>query len=189
MSTCRFVIFFLPAHQSSFRKRYSCTTALINITDDIIRATDSGMLTALVLLDYSKAFDSIDHEILMAIMSVVGLSENATRLVKNYLSNRKQIVKIGDNLSSSLSLDSGVPQGSVTGPLLFTMYTCNFHNCIKYCNTHMYADDTQLYYSFGDNDIVAAMQRINSDLASIYRCATDYSLLLNAKKTVVCSVR
>lgn len=175
----------LPTHQSGFRQHYSCTTALIQITDDIMRATDNGLLTALVLLDYSKAFDSIDHEILMAVLDFVGLSKNAILMLKNYILNRKQIVKIGDSLSSPLSLHCGVPQGSVLGPLLFSLYTCNLHSCIKYCNIHMYADDTQLYYSFEESDVITAMQRINSDLASIYRAASDHSLSLNAKKTIV----
>lgn len=99
--------------------------------------------------------DSIDHEILVVIWlfsSLLGLSKNATLLLKNYISNRKQIVKMGDSLSSSLPLNYGVPQGSILGPPLFTV----LHMARTY--------DTQLYYSFKDADTAEAMHQIQSDI-------------------------
>ena len=112
----------IPIIQSGFRPGHSCTTALLHIVDEVITATDKGFCTVLVSLDFSRAFDTIHY---------IGLSENAIKLFSNYLRNRGQCVLLNNNKSNFINLKTGVPQGSILGPLLFTIYTSNLTN-LKY---------------------------------------------------------
>lgn len=173
----------IPPFQSGFRPQHSCLTALLNISDDIIKATDSGQITALVLLDFSKAFDTIDHDILIAVLHFIGLSNSAISLLQNYLQGRKQRVIINNKTSNTVEVQSGVPQGSILGPLLYAIYTSNFPSYITYCQHHFYADDTQLYYSFKSSDIQQASVNINTDLTNIREAAEKHALNLNPLKS------
>lgn len=175
----------LPAYQSGFRPNHSCTTALAHITDEIIKSTDDNKLTALILLDYSKAFDCINHKILYSICSYIGLSTNSITFLTNYLTNRKQIVKFNNQLSNALILDRGVPQGSILGPLLFSIYTSNLHICLTQCSVHCYADDTQLFYSFKPEDIYIANTIINNDIHNLAEASHEHNLIINPSKTVL----
>lgn len=138
----------LPSIQSGFRSNHSCMTALTKVTDDILQSYDSNMYSLLVLLDYSRAFDTVRHDILLFILKFIGLSPESVALLSDYLSGRTQIVKLRDHTSRPLEIKTGVPQGSILAPLLFAIYTHYFPKVLKFCNIHMYADDTQIYYSF-----------------------------------------
>nr|CAH7719787.1 unnamed protein product [Callosobruchus chinensis] len=173
----------LPSTQSGFRSGYSCTTALLHITDDIIQALDDDNCTILVMLDFSKAFDTINHNILLSILKSCGLCSEPLELMRSYITNRTQTVKIGLKTSSANLVKSGVPQGSVLGPLLFTIYTSQFAKFVKHSSIHMYADDTQIYKSFSPNNSVTAKIEINSDLNTLAKIAEQHSLILNPKKT------
>lgn len=175
----------LPSVQSGFRTGYSCTTALLKVTDDILTASDEGKITALVLLDYSKAFDTVNHDILINILNFIGVTGNASSLICSYLSNRSQIVKLDAGVSDPLPLTQGVPQGSILGPLLFSIYTSIFMKNVKYCKTHIYADDTQLYHSFIASDLGRATEEINFDLQYIYDVSSQHSLKINPNKSAV----
>ena len=106
--------------QSGFRKGYSTESALIRIIDQMLFDLDSNKISGLVFVDYKKAFDLIDHEILLAKLKEYGLESSEVQLFKNYLSNRKQYVQIDGNKSSLKLITNGVPQGSILGPLLFS---------------------------------------------------------------------
>lgn len=173
----------LPMHQSGFRQGHSCATALLKVSDDILKAYDSGQLSALVLLDFTKAFDTISHRLLISILHFIGLGNNATYLISDYLEGRTQATKIDNNLSSESLLIMGVPQGSILGPLLFSIYTSNFCNKLEYCVSHMYADDTQLYLSFNKNQIEESKEKINLDLGVINTVSKEHCLFLNPKKS------
>lgn len=173
----------LPTVQSGFRPGHSCTTALLHIVDDVIEATDQGLCTVLILLDFSRAFDTVNHELLKAILGYLGFAEEAIRLFDSFLRNRKQKVKIDDKISSSVDLKCGVPQGSILGPLLFTLYTSHLITNLKHCKIHLYADDTELYYSFRAPDVDHASALINDDLANFIKSAEDHCLLINPKKS------
>lgn len=175
----------LPINQSGFRSGYSCTSALLKITDDILTATDQGKATALVLIDYSKAFDTISHKLLYSILHFIGFSENSILLIKNYLLNRVQFVETAKGKSNYGNIVCGVPQGSILGPLLFCIYTCNLVNVLKNCNAHMYADDTQVYHSFYPTDTHSANAKINNDLKELALISELHNLQINPTKSNV----
>ncbi len=111
----------LTANQSGNKQWHSTETTLIKTTDIMLKAIDNTKLTAVVLLDFSKAFDSLDHDILISKLKDVGLSFEALSWFKSYLTNRYQIVRLNSALFNALNLTSGVPQGSILGPLLFSI--------------------------------------------------------------------
>lgn len=173
----------LPATQSGFRPFYSCTTALLKVSDDIIRSVDSGDLTLLVLLDFSRAFDTVRHDILLSILKYLHFSSDALSLLESYFSGRSQRVRVGDQLSQQIQIKAGVPQGSILGPLLFTIYTSQLEKHIRFSKLHIYADDTQLYYSFKPEDVQAAVAKLNADLQSVAQFSTQMALKLNPQKS------
>lgn len=175
-----------PSFQYGFRKGYGCVTALLNVTDDIIRATDDDLLTVLVLLDYSKAFDCINHVLLNSICHYFGFSNGACSLIESYLTGRGQAVRVGNALSRSvLNLTRGVPQGSILGPLLFCLYTAMFDKYVQSSKLIAYADDTQLSLSFGIGKMNESIERMNRDLQSVFEISKCYDLALNPTKTKV----
>ena len=110
--------------QSAYRMFHSTETALLRVFNDLINALDNGNVCVLTLLDLSAAFDTIDHDILLSRLETsFGISGSVHAWFKSYLSNRTNRVKVGDNYSETTVLEFGVPQGSVLGPILFTLYT------------------------------------------------------------------
>lgn len=174
----------LPDVQSGFRVGHSCETALLNITDDIVSATDRGQITVLTLLDYSKAFDTISHNILLAKLHYIGFGSDAVDLVRSYLSNRTQMVKVPAGVSGLRSITQGVPQGSILGPVLFSIYISDFPKVLEHCSIHMYADDTQIYHSFYPSECADAIKRINGDLNRLHRVSVQHSLNINPLKSI-----
>jgi len=136
----------LSPYQSAYRKFHSCETALLRITNDILLACNKQKVTALVLLDLSAAFDTVDHHILLSrLTTTFGITGAAHNFLSSYLSNRIQSVTIASDLSPSAAVPTGVPQGSVLGPLLFNLYTTPLTSLFQ--NTpitpYIYADDTR----------------------------------------------
>lgn len=172
----------LPTVQSGFRKDHSCATALLRVTNDILEAADRGELTALVLLDYSKAFDRLNHQLLLAILKFLGFENSACQLIQSYLTGRTQSVKLNSGVSGRVGVSCGVPQGSILGPLFFTLYTSQLINSLRYATVQLYADDTQLYISFCPENILEAIERLSADLDQLLRLSTQHCLELNPKK-------
>lgn len=127
----------LPSTQSGFRAGFICTTTLLGLTVDILTASDRGNLTALVLLDFSKAFDSINHELMLSILHYAGLNYHAVDLLRSYISDRVQCVSFSNAMSSTFKLFSGVPQGSVLGPGLYSVYTSYLCRNLEHSVIHM----------------------------------------------------
>lgn len=175
----------LPVHQSGFRKGYSCTTALTKVTDDIFCGTDANKVTVLVLIDFSKAFDCINHELLIELLGYLGFSMQTCKFFKSYLSSRLQAVRTNKGVSNFAEVDNGVPQGSVLGPLLFTLYTSLFSEVFQHCSYHCYADDTQLYMSFEEDDVDLACTQINADLSKLVNISKKYALNINPFKSKI----
>lgn len=175
----------IPSVQSGFRSGHSCTTALLHIVDDIMGSTDRGQCTVLTLLDFSRAFDTLNYDIFEAILHYFGFSEGAISLLDSYIRNRQQKVCIDNESSNYITLKSGVPQGSILGPLLFTLYSSQLIKCLSHCQIHFYADDAQLYHSFPASDIDNACSNINSDLKNFVEISKDHCLVINPSKSNV----
>ena len=131
--------------QSGNRKHHSTETALLYFTDELLKNMDSKKISAVVLLDMSKAFDSIRHDILLSKLKKVGISNNAISWFESYLSNRKQVVRIGNTTSEICHLNYGVPQGTILSPVLFTLYVNDLLTVPKHCQAMGYVDDTKLF--------------------------------------------
>src|SRR6184192_3483138 len=170
----------LSPFQSAYRKFHSAETALLRIYNDLLVSISQHKLSALVLLDLSAAFDTIDHNILLSrLTSNFGVSGSALSLISSYLSNRSQSVSIQSHVSPSASISTGVPQGSVLGPLLFCLSTTPlsylFSNSpVSY---HFYADDTQLYISFSSSDSLSHLSIFSSTLDSVFDWFTFTSMV------------
>ena len=134
-------------------------------------------------MDFSKAFDLLNHEILVAKLHHVGFKKSASDMILSFLSNRMQQVKLNNKVSSELMVSQGVPQGSILGPLLYSIYTCSFDASLEYCDYHVYADDTQIYMSFDRSDTLNATEKINADLKNVTKFSEDHLLQINANKT------
>ena len=173
----------LSLYQSGNRKMHSTETALINVSDNLLKAIDEKSASLLVLLDMSKAFDSLNHNLLLEKLRKLGLKASAVSWFSSYLSSRYQRVRYEDSVSEMLPLTNGVPQGSILGPVLFTIYINDLISVITYSQAAAYVDDSQLYFKFSVSASSSAMAAVNQDLRNISKwCATN-ALLINPDKT------
>ena len=136
--------------QSAYRSGHSTETALLKITNNLLTALDDGKMSLLSLLDLSAAFDTIDHSTLLSrLQHTFGISHTALSWFRSYLCGRSQVVSVGGFSSQSASLEYGVPQGSVLGPILFILYTQPISNIVSHhdISHHCFSDDNQIYKS------------------------------------------
>ena len=173
----------LTKTQSGNKKWHSAETSVIETTDTILKAIDQKMLTSAVFLDMSKAFDSVNHETLILKLQDVGASDPVILWFCSYLNDRRQVVRIHSTLSEPLPIDCGVPQGSILGPLLFSIYTNDLPSAPQNCSVQSYVDDTKLVISFKMKDTVNAFADLRADLHRIGQWCSNNHLLLNPSKT------
>jgi retron-type reverse transcriptase len=173
----------LTPNQSGNKKHHSNATLNIAVTDAILAAMDKKMLSALILMDLSKAFDSIDHLILLRKLNKVGASPTTVKWFQSYLSDRTQIVRIGSSLSSSLSTTHGVPQGAILSPLLFCIYINDMPQLSVTSLLESYVDDSKLLLSFMIQDVDNAILSLQNDLSGITKWCCENKLLVNPRKT------
>ena len=175
-----------PLHQSAYRMFHSTETTLLKVQNDLLLAMEQKKITALALLDLSAAFDTVDHTILAErLKTYFGLGGKALSLMQSYLSGRTQSVEIGDYLSPPVNLTTGVPQGSILGPLLFSLYMAPLEEKLKVegVQFHFYADDTQIYLSFPAAECSQSLRYFADVLAQVHKWFTNNRLTLNADKT------
>ena len=131
----------LYRYQLGFRKNHSTDTCLSYLTDKIRTGFDCGLLTGMILIDLQKAFDTINHNILLKKMSSIGFSSQSITWFGSYLSNRRFQVNIKNKYSNVANINCGVPQGSILGPLLFQIYVNDMPH-VADCELFLYADDS-----------------------------------------------
>lgn len=166
--------------QSGFRPDHSCETALIHMIDKWLKALDTGCLIGVILVDFCKAFDLVDHEILINKMSLYKISQGTLQWFSSYLSNRKQRVSFKNTISDEEIVKFGVPQGSILGPLLFLLFINDlpFHIDVT---TDLYADDTTLYeINKSKEEIETKLQKAMSDLS---QWCIENGMVINQDKT------
>ena len=157
--------------QCGFRPGHSTEYAAIELSDRIMSAMDKNKIPLNIYLDLSKAFDILDHAILLDKLFNYGIRGNPLKLISSYLENRQQFVEFRNTKSNIMQISTGVPQGSILGPLLFLIYINDFPSASSYFNFIMYADDTTLYSNIdspNQNDLIRLTEtKINAELANI----------------------
>ncbi len=177
----------LEPFQSGFRSGHSTETALVRVLNYLLIIADSGACGLLVLLDLSAAFDTICHSILMnRLHRWISLSETVLSWFKSYLSQRSQFVYLGTNRSQTVPLCQGVPQGSVLGSVLFSVYMLPLGQIIqKYgLGYHCYADDTQIYISTQPDSTTSSLT-LSASLLEIKAWMKHHFLKLNGFTTEI----
>ena len=173
--------------QSGFRAMHSTETALLKVTNDLLVNADKGDCSILFLLDLSSAFDTVNHLILIQrLKEVVGINETALEWFRSYLTDRSFSVEIGEASSAPAPFTCGVPQGSILGPLLFTIYMLPIGNIIRShgIHFHSYADDTQLYIPLKPG-ISGNVTHLLACLSDIKKWMSQNFLQLNEAKTEI----
>ena len=179
----------LNKHQAGYRVGHSCETLLLGMFEDLLREMDQGNIVALLLLDMSAAFDTVDHERLLDVLRYrFGIGGTVLRWIESYLQSRCFRVNVQGELSRIIHLICGVPQGSLLGPILFLLYVEELQDLVEPygLNIKLYADDSQLYISLVPTDEdgwIAAKRRIEDCLERIKQWMVEHWLKCNESKT------
>ena len=172
----RFIDFFnkqklIFKYQFGFRENHSTVLALTEIVDSIKETIDNNGFTVGIFLDLKKAFDAVDHTILLEKLKYFGIRGTAHTLMKSYLSNRKQFTVINTNYSETKPIECGVPQGSVLGPLLFLVFINDMEYCIPDNLPRLFADDTGLFvHGQNINRVLTSAQDVITKLEEWFKC-------------------
>ena len=168
-------------NQFGFRPKHSTVDAITKFVSNVLTAKYNNMTTMAVFLDLSKAFDTIDHRILLDKLQHYGIRGIALEWFRSYLSHREQFVSYRNCHSQCYNIDFGVPQGSVLGPLLFIIYTNDLPSAIKHSSCILFADDTTVYSSSKDSTEI--LGKIEEDMKSLSDWFFANKLSLNVSKT------
>ena len=171
----------LHERQFGFRKFHSTTSALLDSTNSWYTNMDRGYYNLVVFLDLKKAFDTVNHELLLRKFELYGITCNALELLKSYLTDRKQMCQINGIMSPVNSINCGIPQGSILGPLFFLLYINDLPNCLRLTTARLFADDTNLTAS--GSSIIDIERAMNEDLSRIKEWLLANKLSLNVAKT------
>lgn len=171
----------LTSRQFGFRPGYSTELALLYLTDQIKEAIDEGLFFGAVFIDLTKAFDTINHSILLHKLESFGISGPPLELIRCYLIDRCQMVQINGHLSSAKTVTRGVPQGSILGPLLFLLFINDLPSVLQSSKCLLYADDTTIFTA--SSNPIALQNALNTDLTSIHQWCVNNQLQMNATKT------
>ena len=171
----------LSDHQFGFRKFHSTASALLDCTNSWYMNMDRKMFNLVVFLDLKKAFDTVNHDILVRKLELYGITGNALSMIKSYLTDRKQKCQLGDVITSESRVTCGIPQGSILGPLLFLLYINDLPDCLRQVSPRLFADDTNL--TAAGETIEEVELAMNNDLLRIKEWLLANKLSLNVAKT------
>ena len=167
--------------QFGFRKNHSTIHNLIALTEEIRKNLDKGNFSCGIFIDLQKAFDSVDHDILLKKLHHYGVRGLCNDWIRSYLVGRRQFVSVSGVKSTSKVINYGVPQGSVLGPLLFLIYVNDIQNSLIYSKSFIFADDTAALYS--DKSLKRLQKRLNIDLKLLSHWLNANKIALNVSKT------
>lgn len=170
-------------HQFGFQKGKSTSILLSDFTELVRNKLNSNKIVLVLFIDYKKAFDTIDHDKLIECLDKIGVRGKMNKWFRNYLKDRKIIVKLNDQDSKEKDLNYGVPQGSVLGPVLYSIYVNTLFSCAKLCHMYMYADDTALLSVH--HSIDTATNNLQEEYNRILKWSHDNGLRINISKTKV----
>ena len=171
----------LYSEQYGFRRKHSTYMALLTLMDKLVNALEKKEIVVGIFLDFSKAFDTVDHDILLQKLYHYGLRGCAYSWFESYLTHRTQFVTYNGAKSKKLQIKCGVPQGSILGPLLFLIYINDLHTVCKHSFPILFADDTNLFLSGKNLDDMQTL--LNEELTEIDLWLKANKLSLNIKKT------
>ena len=169
--------------QFGFRKRHSTEQAVCMLIDKICKSMDKGNNFVGVFLDLSKAFDTVDHVILLSKLEHYGIRGNLLVWITSYLQNRKQFVQYNGHRSNKKDIVCGVPQGSILGPLLFLLYINDLSYISNVLSSIMFADDANMFHQHSDLNVLE--ESVNEELKKVVKWLQANKLTLNVKKTHV----
>ena len=169
----------LFVNQHGFRRSLSCDTQLFEFVTDIHKNLHLRAETHAIFIDFSKAFDKVPHQRLLLKLRSLQNNETLINWIANFLSNRTQYVTLNNSCSSSIVVKSGVPQGTVLGPLLFLIYVNDLPSLIK-SSIRLYADDCVVYSKVTNHSDCAQLQ---ADLRAIESWCERWQMQINANKT------
>ena len=135
----------LNENVTGFCKGHTTSSVLLPVRDDILKAMNKGEITFIAFTDFSKAFDTVDFEVIIKKLQIIGFSHSSLNWILNYLTGRKQLVQVNATIQTSRHI-VWLPQGSILGPMLFNLYVNDLQNCFI-CGCFQYADDTTVYRS------------------------------------------
>ena len=169
-------------NQWAYRKGHSTELLLVHLTETWRQAVDSGLVVGVAFIDFKKAFDCVNHEILLSkLQCKYGIRGPLLAWLTSYLTSRSQYTVLNGQRSSYSPVASGVPQGSVLGPTLFVLYTSDLVESVQSAAVYMYADDTTLYCN--ENSIEEVSAALNQSLKEIYAWCTTSKLTPHPKKS------
>ena len=179
----------LHKNQSGFRKNHSTESALILMTDSWLKSINDGKLVGCAMIDFRKAFDLVDHQVLLNKLRIYRFSDLGLSWFKSYLSNRAQQVVINNSSSTSDDVVCGVPQGSISGPLLFLLFINDLPLSLKHfpISVDLYADDTTLYGTASDKSSLEA--NLQKALDSVHTWCLENGMLMVPSQFVLKSIR
>ena len=171
----------LSKFQHGFRKQHSTIHSITQFTNYVSGKMDRGLPTLAAFVDFRKAFDCVQHDVLLSKLSELEISKSMLDWFRSYLSMRKQRVLANSTLSSYQTITQGVPQGSVLGPIFYILYANDITKTLKKCKLALYADDTVLYTA--DNNFGTSMSKVRHDMLALSQWCKGNGISMNTGKT------